>query len=259
MNQIPTRVVVVKPESWWAFGFFNPNVFPDHVRSDLGACQDRLAVLVYSIRNVCEQIPEDVAYFLQVLQSDSAFTGFRPDPNKPTIAIFQNLEFLTGLNSSLLTVKSLLDVYTRLIARTIRPKATLFGFNKANFHGRKLPGGRLLNWLERSTSFSSIDSATLITIILHHIDGWISDAVTWRDEVIHDGTIARLEYMGVPLNSDLSKLRSMDILLPKMPNGVVVSDYCQTLKRNVALFLRETLSLLPGINQDMLPEGEAGK
>jgi hypothetical protein len=48
---------------------------------------------------------------LQQLRENRAFGPFKPSPDKPSVIIFHNLNFLSGVYATLISTKSLLDLY----------------------------------------------------------------------------------------------------------------------------------------------------
>jgi len=178
-NFIP--VYVVGPESWKSLGILNPNAFSADLRSSAMVCADKFALVSHSIRIIQKAIDRDLEAFTKQLNHSAAFKGFTPNPQKPPIAIYHNMSFQAGVQSFFITTKSMLDIYSRIISKAIVPKSNLFSFGKARFRGKRIPGGTLLNFLERNTTRSYADNGKLIGILLSHIDDWIGDVVELRD------------------------------------------------------------------------------
>ena len=50
-----------------------------------------------------------------------------------------------------------------------------------------------------------------------------------RARVVHDGGIEGLTEVMLPLDRQLDQLREEDVLLPTMPDGIAVTEYCEQL------------------------------
>jgi hypothetical protein len=171
--------------------------------------------------------------------------------------VFHNLSFATALNSALVILKSLLDLYARLIGKLLVPNGEVFGFNSADFRGRKkLAGGRFLNWVERSTpaSFSARDE--FVGVFLRHLSEWLDRAVEYRDNVVHDGVIPGLTEVTAALDKPIESLTEADLRLPRMPDGTDVTVYCDALVTRTRDLLFETLSFLPDMDFSLLLHGQ---
>jgi hypothetical protein len=254
---MPISVVMVDPHFWEASALFNPNAFPPHAKADASVCGDRLAILTHSVELVLREPGLNPSLMLQQLRENPAFSGFKPPPNKPSVIIFHNLNFLSGVYAALVSTKSLLDVYSRLIAKLLVPSASVFGFNSGRYDGRNLAGGKFLRWIERSAPKAFGKRDELVCALLRHVDDWIDHAVTYRDAIVHDGFIPGMCEAMIPFSDQVENLRQDDIMLPMMPNGQRVTDYCSALVRQVRSLTTETLTLLPSVDFKLLslPEG----
>lgn len=150
------RIFMVGPESWKSLGILNPNAFSTNLRASATACADKLALISHSIGIIQKAIDRDLEAFTKQLNHNSAFKGFTPNPQKPVIAIYHNMSFQAGVQSFFITIKSMLDIYSRIVSKALVPKSNLFGFGKAPFRGKKIAGGTLLNFLERNTAKSCV-------------------------------------------------------------------------------------------------------
>ncbi|GMV05701.1 MAG: hypothetical protein AMXMBFR53_19780 [Gemmatimonadota bacterium] len=211
-----------------------------------------MAVLAHSVELVCNEPGLDRSRLLKTIQAHPSFRGFRPKPEKPAVLVFHNLGFVSGVHAALIALKSMLDLYSRLITRLLVPTSTLFGFNKTPFRGRKRPGGRLLNWIENSAPDSFDQGPVLVATLVEHLDLWLEEAVDQRDAIIHDGGIPGLVEAMVPLVGHPNELDEAAILLPTMPGGEAVTDYCQRLVHNARILISQTLPLLPEVDLSLL-------
>ena len=234
-------IIMVDHHFWEASALFNPNAFPSRIRPEARTCGDRLAILTHSVEIVLSEPGLNRGRLLEQIRTHPSFVGFTPRADKPAVLVFHNLNFLSGLYSALVALKSLLDLYARLIAHLLVPKASVFGFNKAPYKGRKISGGRFLNWVERSAPTSFRNRDVLISLLLSHIDQWIDTAIGYRDAVVHDGFIRGMTEAMVPLDRESRQLSDREVLLPLMPNQMPVSEYCEHLVSFTRALLAETL------------------
>lgn len=245
-------IIIVDRHFADASALLNPNAFPQMVRGDAAICGDRLAILTHSVEIVLYELELDRSRLLEEIRRNKAFAGFVPQPDKPAVMVFHNLNFVSGLYSSLITFKSLLDLYSRLIGKLLVPSASVFGFNSGSYKGRKVSGGRFLKWVESSAPRSFENREKLVSVLLGHIDGWVGKAVSYRDGVVHDGTVPGMSEAMIPLDKALSQLQETDVILPMMPDGVAVTDYCKRLVNATRTLIAETLTLLPGVDVKLL-------
>lgn len=255
---MPTSIVVVDPHFWNASALFNPNAYPERTKQDATACGDRLGILKHSVELVRREPALNRALLLRQLRDNHAFGSFQPPVDKPTVIIFHNLSFLSGLFATLISVKSLLDLYARLIARLVVPSASVFGFSSGQFRGRNVSGGRFLSWLESSTPRDFARREALISVFLLNLDQWLEQTVAHRDSVVHDGTVPGLREAMVPFTTGVANLRESDIVLPAMPDGQSVTDYCSAILDCTRALIAETLLMLPEVNLRLLslPTGQ---
>jgi hypothetical protein len=245
-------IIVVDPHFWNAAALFNSNAFPPRVRTCSATCGDRLAILTHSVEIVLNEPGLDRRRLLEEIRRHPSFAGFKPQPDKPALVIFHDLSFVSGLYSALIALKSLLDVYARLIARLLVPSASVFGFTSGVYRGRKISGGKFLNWIEGSSPSSFGDRDKLLSVFLVHIDDWLQKAVSYRNAVVHDGFIEGVTEVMLELDKEPEQLHESDLVLPLMPDHVAVTDYCERLVTRTQTLLTETLLLMPGIDSKLL-------
>jgi hypothetical protein len=251
-------IVIVDRHMAHATGLFNPNAFPGHVKSEVSLCADRLAILSHSVQIVVNETALDRSRLLGEIRQNRAFDGYHPREDKPSVLILHNLAFVGGLNSALVAAKSLLDLYTRVLTRLLVPSANLFGFNKAPYKGRKLAGGRLLNWLEQSAPDSFEHRQELTSLLLRHIDLWIGEAVEYRDAVVHQGMVPGVTEAQVALAKALGQICESDVAPPRMSGGQPVSVCCEGLLTRMRQAVAETMVLLPEVDLSLLSVNTSG-
>jgi hypothetical protein len=246
---------VVGRELLYSQHIFNPNAFPSHVRSDVDACATKLSIIAYSLENIQREIQNDKLEFAHILNNDKAFIEFVPDPRKPVMALYYSVNFQVGLQSFFISIKSLLDIFTKIVSKLIEPKSTLRGFSKRKVDGVELTGGTLLRWLDQNAPNDYANKSSLMTVIRSNIDGWISDVVTKRDEIVHDGTLSNILEMSVPISKRSYLIKGDEIVLPTVliedhPKDLI--KYCQEIWENVVRMIKDTLILLPNIDFSLI-------
>ena len=245
-------IYMVDPHFGQASRLFNPNAFPVRVKADASLCGDRLAILTHSVEVVLNEPGLDRGRLLDQIKMEPSFAGFQPNPEKPAVLVFHNLSFLSGLYSTLIALKSLVDFYSRLIARLLVPTASVFGFSRGVYGNRQISGGKLLRWIEASAPKSFGNRDILVSALLAHIDQWVGKAVSYRDSVVHYGSIKGMTEVVAPLDREPHQLRQSDLVLPMMPDGIPVTDYCEYLVNSCRSLLSETLLLMPEIDFQLL-------
>lgn len=249
---MPISVVIVGPHFAKASALFNPNAFPPHAKADAAACSDRFAMLTHSVGLVLNEPGLDPSHLLQQLRENRAFGDFVPPPDKPCVVTFHDLSFLGGVYATLISLKSLLDLYARLIAKLLVPTATVFGFKSGRYKGRNVSGGSFLTWIEKSAPKGYPKREQLLMLLLEHISGWIDQAVSYRDAVVHDRMVGGIREACVAFNRPVARLRDSDVILPTMEDGQPVVEYCRMLEVRAHRLVVETIALLPGVEFRLL-------
>lgn len=252
MSKSVIPIILVSPELSHVFRILNPNAYANHIRADVMACADKMALVTHSVLLVQQAIERDLGNFLSDLTDESkygyAFKGFVPDPQKPALAVYRSIGFQVGLQSFFITTKSMLDIYARVICKSIVPQSTIFGFNEGTWRGRKIVGGRLLNWIERSSPATYTKKEELISILDAHIHDWIAGAVECRDDIVHEGHVPGLIDMCVSLLNKPQDITRAEIILPAIKDKGNVLEYCQEIQMGINRFLKETIVLLPDVD-----------
>lgn len=169
------------------FKILNANAFPDALEQDVHACADKLGLMFYSFRLIEEEINKDLNRFIRELHFSYAWNVFVFDPekHKDIMLTYHSMKFQAGLQSFFISMKSMLDMYAQIISKLIKPDSSLFGFNKGGFKGKRLVGGTLLNWIERTAPTPYLNREQIITLLVNHIKRWIAKAVGYRDQIVH--------------------------------------------------------------------------
>jgi len=253
MSFIP--LTIVGQELWFSQHIFNPNAYPTYVRGDVNACAAKLSLIEYSLKTIQKEIQYDKSKFIYILINDKAFMEFVPDPGKPVIAFYYSVNFQAGLQSFFISIKSLLDIFTKIISRLIEPGSNLRGFGKRKVDGMELAGGILLRWLNQNAPNTYANKTSLITTVISNIDEWISDVVIRRDEIVHYGILSNVSEMLVPLSKPPSLIKEDEIMLPSIlrkDHPVDLIEYCQEILENISHMLKKTVILLPNIDFSLL-------
>ncbi len=250
-NYIP--VLVVGKLSWKSIGIFNPNAFPSKLRSTAMNCGDQLALIENSLSNTTTLIEKQKVEFLKILQKDPSFKGFTPNPQKPAIAFYHNLAFLTHFISFFVYFKAFLDQYARFVSRLIDSRSSIFGFNKQNIDGHKISGGRLINWLRNSAPSDCANCSKLAEIFIRHVIEWINETIQIRDSLVHSPYFLAEYSISIPLNSSTSMLSSDNLSPPKIPGtNVEILIYMEQALKSLYTLVYDTLPLLPNVDFSLL-------
>lgn len=254
MKNHVTTIDITSEEKWKALGIFNLNAFSSSLKPIAMACAERLALISYSIRMIRETMDENLCKLIRELHHNPAFKGYTPDPQRPVRVVYRDNDFQAGIQSFFVTVKSMLDVYSQVVTTAFMGKFTSFSFGKKEFKDKgKIPGGKLLNFLERNVAQSDAGTAgKLISILVSHIEDWIIDAVGRRDAIVHYGILKDIIPMHVLLLKDVHEIAYDDIILPSIKGKGNIVDYCQGLWKNIDSLLKETLVLLPDVDTKLL-------
>jgi len=180
------------------------------------------------------------------------FGKYIPDPKKPIVVIFNSMNFQAGLQSFFITMKSLLDVYAKLISKSIDHNSKLRGFGKKKTNGYEKPGGLLINWITNNAPATYKNKEKLLKILNNHIDEWICDVVKFRDGIIHHGELKGLTEIQVAVIKSPLEITKDEISKPTIMDKGDVLEYCQNIVTAINRLLKETLVLLPNLNIKLL-------
>lgn len=233
---------------------FNANAFAKGVEKEVGACVTRLTIFRHSVREVCAQVSNDFRVFKTNLdeQVEALEDSAIKRPDLKLVCYHDNTLYLSAICSSLIYLKSFLDMYSILICKSIIPTQSAVLFSKKLVDGeeKKIAGGTLINWLNKSTPDPK--HAALSEVILRHSKDWINLAVSYRDKLTHYGDLPKLHRMRLPLRPEKPPFSVQEIEPPKMPDDVDVRAYVLDLSNRVHEFLEQTIPLIPGINMKLV-------
>ena len=166
-------------------------------------------------------------------------------PDTPQfVAYYRGITYLASLHGVLYSLKSFLDVMSTLWVSIIVGRKQTLLFNKGIVNGEKIAGGRLINWLQQSAPSNFQNAEQLALIIESNSRRWITQAVKYRDALVHHGEITGLKHLRIILQKGRKQYGHEDILMPEMPDGTLVTDYCKMLIKNMHSFLSDGLAVL---------------
>jgi hypothetical protein len=247
-------MIITSPYRWETFHVFNANAFPENLGHNVNVCGDRLALCRYYTSFLSKEISIERHLFIEELkkQQEDIKRGLseRQDSLK-FVAYSDGLQYMAATFGCLNAMKSFLDVYAQLMVKVVSPN-TMLTFSKKPINGRKIAGGILINWLQKSAPKTFNKAKDLADITKRHSNEWITQAVSYRDTLSHFADIEGMLHMHVPLQLKDPPYDSANIELPKMPDGVPLIDYCQDIFNRLTSYLKESIILLPNIKRDLI-------
>ena len=168
----------------------------------------------------------------------------RKNPKLDLVFYSDGLDYLNVFHMILYEAKAFLDMLTPALCITMNPAQTpIPGFRSGKFGGKKIPGGRFLNWI--SSHVTSQQSDALRAILARHIEDWVGEAVSHRDRLAHFRDIEGMRHMCIPVSGDKAGPDAEDLLYPIMPNGDSLTDYVDKLSDRLGTLLDDVLALIP--------------
>ena len=241
--------MIVNIEDKDALALFNPNAYPkspEYIRETLFSCIERLSLMVYHARVIDSQIDKDIDYFMSKLSRQLRTVS----SHRRLLAHYRSPNYLASLHGILYSFKSLLDLVAILWVRLISEEAKIRGFDRKD----GIAGGKLIRWLRCTAPSSFHNRLQLAEIIEENSRKWITEAVSYRDTLIHRGEIDGLSHLTVRLGKEHRSYSREDANIPKMPDGKAVEDYCKTLLENTTKFVRAGLTLVPNVDTSWLKQ-----
>jgi len=252
-DEIETKIIFVDKYTYEALHIFNVDAFGTALSENVSACITRMVIFRHSVRDVCALVSKDFDIFEEVLENNvEALANAaikRPDFNY--VCYHDNTHYITAICSSLIYLKSFLDMYSILIVKSINPghKPVLFSKARIDEKEKVIAGGKLIKWLRNSAPAQYME---ISKVILEHSKDWINLVVRYRDTLVHYGDLRELRRMRVTLRPENPPFLAKEIEPPKMPNGDDVREYVQYLSKKVHKFLEETIPLIPNVNMELV-------
>jgi len=255
-------VIITSPYRWETFCLFNANAFPANLGDNVNDCGLRLALCLYYTSLVSKEISKEREIFikeLDVQQADIRKGLSKRQDSLKFVAYSDGLQYLAATFSYLNAIKSFLDIYAKLMAKLISP-STNMSFKRKAINGGTIAGGTFINWLQNSAPKNFNKAKDLADITIRHSNEWITQSVKYRDTLSHSGDIVGMVHMHVPLHPKDPPYNYANIEFPKMPDGVLLIDYCQDILNRLIYYLEESIILLPYLDKALInPERLSSK
>ncbi len=237
------RICVGGNEIFASFRHFNANHFPDRLQRQVESAGNLYALLLYYRKILEPQLKKDVKAFLVDLNTQ--FVGVKFNARFESCqAEYNSVAHMASLHGMLFNLKAFLDSLATLWGPLVDERYNVKLFSKKLVEGEKLSGGVLIHWLRRSVPRSSTKALPLAAVVENHSRSWISEAVTYRDELIHYGGIPGLKGLRLQLADARSEFSENDLLNPELPDGRCISTYCHGLVTNCDRFVEEAHNIL---------------
>ena len=207
-NEDETKIIFIDDFTYKATHIFNANAFPDSLKGEIGACVTRMRIFQHSVREVCVQISKDYEVFHNILDEniDDLTESAISRPDLSLVCLNDNVNHISSMCSSLIFLKSFLDIYSKVIVHSIKSGQSMqFDKSVVNAGEEKISGGKLIKWLRNS---APTQYQELSDIIFRNSVDWISLAIKYRVVLVHKGDLPELYGMRVPLrpSAHLSQL-----------------------------------------------------
>lgn len=217
-TNIPTPLILVNESDMLSMRYFNPNAYPPYIRYICLTCADRLTLMTYHKETIEAQIDDDIGIFTKRLNLFAQ--GYPTNDDRPLIAFYRGITYLASIHGILISLKSFLDVMSILWCSLVNGKKMAGGFNagkiKGKINGEELAGGKLINRI-RNTRVQNAEK--LASLIEDNSREWITEAVSYRDTLLHYGELKGLTHFAVPLQRGKWPYVDKDVQIPIMPNG----------------------------------------
>jgi hypothetical protein len=242
----PVDINFVDKAHWETFALF----VTTEDRKDLGryadACSLALAMVGTAAELAATAFPTGTSLMRQVRHQNDVepggLDGFAREHE--SVARWHDRQFMTVLFGALGSVKTFLDLYTKLMANAIEPNTRA----KIQFNTEKtVIGGALLSWLGDRERGRFTNRDKLVEIIKEHKARWIDKVVKMRHDAMHAGRIAGYRDMTLALTKPILMLSVDDVVLARMPDGTSPPDYVGATFENAKAFVIDTRVLLPGM------------
>ena len=81
---------------------------------------------------------------------------------------------------------------------------------------------------------------------------WATSLIAYRDDLSHYQDLDGFVHMHVPLYKKTPWYKENEISGPFMPHGEPIEVYCKIIVSQLADFIRETIVLLPSVDQKLI-------
>ena len=133
----------------------------------------------------------------------------------------------------------------------IDAKSNVKEFHKKTISGKEIAGGNIINWLKNTCPETFKNKDELASLIETESNRWILHAVKkYRDTLTHFGEIKDLKHLRAKLQKGIRCYNRQDLLLPEMPDGTPVTNYCKMIVTCLREFIEAGTALLPKVQID---------
>lgn len=230
-EECPLDIRFTGNEKWASFNYFDSNLYPSIAKSEADSCGDRYSLLLYYQLILNPQLEIDSTHFLENLNKNAVNLKYKHKWTKCE-ASYHSIVHLATLHGVLFNLKSFLDCLTRLWGKTLDSECKVKLFSTKNIEGKELSGGKFINWLKNGQPKES-SRTKLANLVFDNSDDWITQAVKYRNDLIHYGGIKGIKGLTSTVEELTKDFRKEDIIYPKMPDGTYVSDYCDDLLKKL--------------------------
>ena len=249
----PVSVIVCSRPMVTATALMNLNSVPERAKSEFEAAARRLAIFLHHVKALSAEIDTSRCEFDTQIRRNWAdwSTAVRSRQDLQFIAYDDGLGYTSRLYAILYELKAFLDIFARFICRQISGKSPPNGFNKGKLDGTKVSGGSFINWINGHKLDALPHRDELVSLFTKATSEWITEAVEFRDTLVHYRDLPGLLHMRVNLSRHLSTVTDVDILLPQMPSGKDLEAFSIQLRDALCNLVSEVLPLLPNVNKSM--------
>ena len=258
-------VIPSRPGNATHYRYFNVNYFPERVEPLMHAAEERYAMLLLYAISARSQLAKDIKDLLKAVPLHIE-CGPRNWPRDTRyIGVYHGAAGLAMLHGFLVTLKSLLDVVASAWALTVKPRCGIRAFRKGKVDGIELSGGKLVNWLRGEGQQHHPKTLPAADTIVQHSQEWITQAVRYRDWVVHYGRLPGLTPLAIVLdntNVDVEETGTMprrvyaesEVLPPRLEDGREVDVFCADITKRTNRFLQE-MSTYFALKESRVPAG----
>ncbi len=246
----PVQVIFVGQYRQTAQRVFNGNAYPAYARPVVDACASRYALLLLHALSTRRAIQYDISEFRRVMEAQrlDLETAVAKRPDLSVLAIYDGLPHMAQMHSALNALKSFLDLYAKLLGKLVTPSNS-WTFDKAVVDGEKVSGGRLVKAI-RGTRLASLQP--LADLILANSRSWITEAVTYRDQLSHRSELDAMRRLQLPINPTPPHFDFGALSKPAMPNGQELDHYLESLVTGLATFVGRSVKLFPSVDLKLI-------
>jgi len=226
--------------------YFNPNAYPENLHPFLEGLSSRLAMCTHLTELIQKQVPKDLDKFREYLADEKNGVLAVPKDSKSFVFMLDGNELLSNFHAFLYAARSLLDILSILLSKSLGGPS--LRFNKGKVDGKKIAGGRLINWLE--TNNKTRPARRMARDLKKHVNSWIDELVTYRDLLTHGVQKENLHYYSYAGSN--ANPSAEEITYPMLREGKRTDVYVESTLKNIEILLRDTLRHIPGIKTSLI-------